>query len=101
MSPSALDGVIQRLWERARQVSELLQQMRAENDALRSRIGQLEESERRLQRQVEEGAAALRQAEAQLRQLQNSNGNSIFSKEEQEHIVATIKDLIQKLNSRL
>lgn len=99
--PSTLDGAIRRLWERARLVSELVQQLRSENAGFRSRVEQLESAERRLQQQLQEREEAVRRVESELQQIQNRNGDSIFSKEEQEHIVSTIKELIQKLDSRL
>ena len=91
---------IQELWSKARRVSELLLQLRGENGQLKSKIAELEQSER-------DGKARLEQREHELHKLKidyvqlQSNGSSIYSKEEKDELKTKIKELISKINSRL
>ena len=91
---------IQELWAKARQVSEVLLRMRTENAQLKSRNAELERSEREVQTRLEHREQELHKLRIDFVQLQ-SNGNSIYSKEEKEELKTKIKELISKINSRL
>lgn len=84
---------LQKLWEKARRLSEFLLRLREENQSLRRR---LEDMEKREQELVHE----LKGREQEMQRLQ-SNGTGIFTHEEKEALVGRIRDLIAKLNARL
>lgn len=91
---------IQDLWAKARRVSDLLLQVRAENTQLKTRNAELERSEREVRTRLEQRELELRSLKQEVVQLQ-SNGSSIYSKEEKEELKTRIKELISKINSRL
>ena len=91
---------IQELWTKARRVSDLLLQARAENTQLNTRNAELERSEREVKSRLEQREQELHKLRIELVQLQ-SNGNSIYSKEEKDELKTKIKELISKINSRL
>lgn len=95
-----LEVSLQKLWEKARTISELLINLKQENKALRGRVGDLEEIENHLKSQIQERERELERVRIELGKLQ-SNGNEVFSKEEKEALKVRIKDLIAKINSRL
>ena len=88
------------LWEKARSVSEVLLRLKSENKELQSRISSLEVQERRWTEELQRREHELEEVRKQLKQIQ-SNGNSLFSKEESEALKARLKELIVKINSRL
>ena len=91
---------IQMLWVKARRVSDLLLQVRAENHQLKTRSAELERSEREVKTRLEQREQELHKLRIEYVQLQ-SNGSSIYSKEEKEELRTKIKELISKSNSRL
>ena len=95
-----LAGSIQELWSKARRVSEMLLQVRGENAQLKSKNAELELSERESKARLEQREQELHKLRIEYVQLQ-SNGSSIFSKEEKDELKTKIKELISKINSRL
>lgn len=95
-----LEDSLQKLWEKARYVSETILRLKAENKELRERISSLEENERRALETLQRREQELEQVRAQVTQLQ-SNGQNLFSKEETEALKARAEELITKINSRL
>lgn len=91
---------IQDLWTKARRISDVLLQVRAENSQLKSRNAELERSEREVKTRLEQREQELHKLRIEYVQLQ-SNGSSIYSKEEKEELKTKIKELISKINSRL
>ena len=95
-----LEDALQKLWEKARSVSDTLLRLKAENKELRERIASLEEHGRRALEELQRRERELEQLRAQLVLLQ-SNGQNLFSKEETEALKARAEELITKINSRL
>jgi len=91
---------IQELWTKARRVSDALVRTRVENAQLKTKYAELERSEREVQTRLEQREQELHKLRIDYTQLQ-SNGNSIYSKEEKEELKTKIKELISKINSRL
>lgn len=88
-----LEASLQKLWEKSRRLSEILLQLKEENQSLRQRLADVEQKERRLTGELEG-------REKEILKLQ-SNGTGMFTHEEKEALVGKIRDLIAKLNSRL
>lgn len=84
---------LQKLWEKARRLSEFLLRLREENQSLRRRLEDLERREREL-------VTELKGREQEMQRLQ-SNGTGIFTHEEKEALAGRLRDLIAKLNARL
>ena len=95
-----LEDALQILWEKARRVSDVIIQLKTENKELRSRISGLELKERRSAEELQRREKELNEIRAELETAQ-SNGNSLFSKEELEVIRLRLKELIGKINSRV
>ncbi|HEY6952418.1 MAG TPA: hypothetical protein VI758_08410 [Bacteroidota bacterium] len=95
-----LAASIQDLWAKARRVSDMLLQVRAENARLKTRVAELEQSERDVRARLEQREQDLHKLKMEVVQLQ-SNGSSIYSKEEKDELKTKIKELISKINSRL
>jgi chromosome segregation ATPase len=95
-----LAASIQELWVKARRISESLLELRRENSGLNNKIAELERSERETKVRLEQREQELHKLKIDYLQLQ-SNGSSIYSKEEREELRTKIKDLISKINSRL
>jgi chromosome segregation ATPase len=95
-----LAASIQLLWAKARRVAELLVQVRGENTQLKSKVAELERTEREMKVSLEQREQELHKLRIEYLQLQ-SNGSSIYSKEEKEELKMKIKELILKINSRL
>jgi hypothetical protein len=91
---------IQELWTKARRVSDLLLQVRAENTQMQARNAELERSEREVKSRLEQREQELHKLRIEYVQLQ-SNGSSVYSKEEKDELKTKIKELISKINSRL
>jgi hypothetical protein len=91
---------IQDLWSRARRVSDLLLQERAENARMKAKLVELEQSERNALSRLEQREHELSRLRLEYAQLQ-TNGSSIYTKEEKEALQAKIKEMISKINSRL
>ena len=95
-----LAASIQDLWSKARQVSDLLLQVRSDNSQLKSKIAELEQGARELKTLLEQREQELHKLKLEYVQLQ-SNGSSDFSREEKEQLKTKVKELITKINSRL
>lgn len=88
-----VESSLQKLWEKARRLSEVLLRIQKENQALRRRVEELEGREKQL-------SGELQGQEQELLKLQ-SNGSGMFTHEEKEALASKIKDLIAKINARL
>lgn len=95
-----LELTLQRLWEKARRISEIIISLKEENKALRGRVEDFERVEQQLKGQLQERERELERIRVELGRMQ-SNGNEFFSKEEKEALKVRIKELIAKINSRL
>jgi anion-transporting ArsA/GET3 family ATPase len=95
-----LEESLQILWDKARRVSEVILKLKAENKELQSRISGLELSERRSMEELRRRENDLNEIRAELAKAQ-SNGSSLFSKEESEVLKSRLKELILKINSRV
>ena len=95
-----LEDALQALWDKARHVSDVLLRLKAENKELQSRILSLELQERRSTEELQHREHDLIEIRTQLTQAQ-SNGSSLFSKEESEVLKSRLKELIMKINSRV
>ena len=91
---------IQDLWSKARLVSDLLTQVRMDNSRLKTKIAELEQGARELKTLLEQREQELHKLKLEYVQLQ-TNGSSVFSKEEKEQLRTKVKELISKINSRL
>ena len=95
-----LESSLQVLWEKARQVSEFLAQLKEKNATLQGRVDELEQSERKLKQELqwrEKELEGLRQEAIRLQ----SNGSDLLTKAEKEALKSRIKELITKINSHL
>lgn len=88
-----IEASLQKLWEKAKRLSDLLLRLNEENKTLRRRVEELERKEQQIARD-------LSGKEQELLRLQ-SNGSGVFTHEEKEALVSRIKDLIAKINARL
>jgi hypothetical protein len=88
------------LWDKARLVSDELLRLKAKNKELQDRLSGLEVNDRRKEEELRRRAQELEEVRGQLAHAQ-SNGSSLFSKEESAALVSRVKDLILKINSRL
>lgn len=95
-----LEDILQKLWEKARLVSESIARLREENQALKGRVSELEHVERKLISELQKSDLELQRVRGDLLKLQ-SNGSEIYTKEEKEALKTRIKELIFKINSRL
>jgi len=95
-----LEESLQKLWDKARLVSDTIMRLKEENKELKDRIASLEATEGRLSTEMRERERDLDHVRAQLQHLQ-SNGSGLFSKHEQEELKSRLKELITKINSRL
>ncbi len=95
-----LEESLRVLWDKARHVSDALLHLKAENKELQGRLSSLELKERRWAEELQRRERDLEEVRNQLAQAQ-SNGKSLFSKEESEALKLRLKELIVKINSRL
>ena len=95
-----LESSLQLLWEKARRVSESLLQLKEANQALKKRVVELEDGERKLREELGGREGELERVRQELLRLQ-SNGSGGFSKEEKEELKTRIKELITKISARL
>jgi predicted nucleic acid-binding Zn-ribbon protein len=95
-----LEESLQSLWEKARLVSDLLLRLKTENKELQSKLSGLELKERRWTEEIRQREQEMEEVRARLAHAQ-SNGKSLFSKEESEALKSRLKELIVKINSRL
>jgi hypothetical protein len=95
-----LEETLSVLWEKARRVSDVLLRLKAENKELQDRISSLELQERRSGEELQRRERDLVEIREELSRVQ-SNGSSLFSKEESEILKTRLKELIFKINSRV
>jgi DNA repair exonuclease SbcCD ATPase subunit len=95
-----LEESLRVLWDKARHVSDVLLHLKAENKELQRRLSGLELKESRWAEELQRRERDLEEVRSQLAQTQ-SNGKSLFSKEESEALKLRLKELITKINSRL
>ena len=95
-----LEESLQSLWEKARRVSDVILRLKAENKELQSKLSSLELKERRWTEELRQREREIEEVRAQLAHAQ-SNGRSLFSKEESEALKSRLKELIVKINSRV
>ena len=100
MASESLGTSLQRLWDRARQISELVHRLRSENASLKHRLEEVEQSGRQLEKALGERTKELTEIRERLATVER-NGDNIFTKEEKEALATRIKELITKLNARL
>jgi len=91
---------LQRLWEKARAVSDLIVRLKNENKELRMQVESLKEQERLWGEERSACVQQLEQLRAQLNEMQNQ-GQALIAKEEKEELKAKIRELIAKINSHL
>ncbi len=95
-----LEASLEKLWEKARRVSDLLLRYKEENRVLKNRVKELEQLEAQLRSNLQERERELERVRAEVIRLQ-SNGSQMFTQEEKEVLRQRIKDLIGKINMRL
>jgi uncharacterized protein (DUF3084 family) len=95
-----LESSLQALWEKARQVSESLTQLKEKNTVLQGRVEELEQSERKLKQELQGREKEFERLKQEALRLQ-SNGSDLLTKEEKEALKSRIKELITKINSHL
>ena len=95
-----IEDSLQKLWEKARLVSDALLQCKKENKELRALLSSLELKERHSADELERRGREVEELRALLGHAQ-SNGNSLFSKEESEALRSRLTELIGRINSRL
>ncbi|MCI0706759.1 MAG: hypothetical protein L0Y80_04640 [Ignavibacteriae bacterium] len=95
-----LEVSLEKLWEKARRVSDLLLRFKEENQGLQGRIAELERAESQLRADLRSREQELERLSSELTRLQ-ANGSQLFSQDEKEALKAKIQDLISKINSRL
>lgn len=95
-----LEASLEKVWEKARRVSEVLLRFQEENRELKSRVQELERQEIQLKSDLRAREQELERIRAEMIRLQ-SNGSQMFSQEEKEALRQRIKDLIGKINMRL
>jgi len=88
-----LEASLQKLWEKARALSDILLRLKNDNESLRRRVEEMEQRELTMSKEL--------QGKDQELLKHQSNGSSMFTHEEKEAVVQKIKDLIEKINSRL
>jgi chromosome segregation ATPase len=95
-----IESSLQKLWERARRLSEVILQLRKENEQLRSTLAEHQDSEHSLSASMRRKEQELAGVQAELKKLQQ-NGSSFLNREEKEALTAKIKELISKIDARL
>ncbi len=95
-----LESSLEKLWEKARRVSDLLIRLKDENQGLKERVRSLEQLESQLKTDLRTRELEVERLRSEALRLQ-SNGSQAFSQEEKEALKARVKDLITKINARL
>ncbi|MBN1447200.1 MAG: hypothetical protein JXA28_04660 [Bacteroidetes bacterium] len=101
---SVIETVLQELWEKAQRAADLIRELRAENNALKHRLTELEAT-------VQEQQALLTQKDNKVKELQEKSGilASVdvgdgllyLSPDEREALERQIGDLISRINAHL
>jgi len=95
-----LEGAFRTLWDRVRKAAELIEHLKAENSALRSKTTQLEQRVADLKTELGEKVEALRVVTEHQQEVL-SHGNNLFSESEKEAVKSRIRELIGRINSHL
>ncbi len=95
-----LEASLEKLWEKARRVSEVLLRLQGENKDLRIRLREHEMQAAQLKDDLRTREHDLERMRSELLGLQ-SNGSQAFSREEKEELQQKIKELIAKINARV
>ena len=95
-----MEESLQKLWEKARLVSDVLLRLKSENKELRNRIESLESEERKSKDELQRRIREVEQLRLQLTEAQ-SNGRNLLLKEEIDALKTRLQELIAKINSRL
>ena len=95
-----LEASLEKLWEKARRVSDVLIRLQGENKELIARAREREQLESQLKSDLRARDQELERIRSEVLRLQ-SNGSQAFSRVEKEELQQRIKDLITKINSRL
>jgi chromosome segregation ATPase len=95
-----MEESLQKLWEKARLVSDSLIRLKSENKELRERIAGISSQEHQTTDELRKKLSELEQVRVQLGEAQ-SNGHNLLSKEETDALIIRLKELIVKINSRL
>ena len=95
-----MEESLQKLWEKARLVSDSLIRLKSENKELRDRIASLASQEHQATNELRSKLSEIEQIRVQLSEAQ-SNGHNLLSKEETDALKIRLKELIVKINSRL
>jgi len=95
-----LEASLEKLWEKARHVSDLLIRLKDENRDLKGRVRELEQLELQIKADLRTREQDLERLRSEVLRLQ-SNGSQAFTQEEKEALKVRVKDLLTKINSRL
>ena len=100
MDLNTLEVSLEKLWEKARRVSDLLLRFKEENQSLRGRVSELERLETQLRADLKSREQELQRLGSEINRLESS-GSQLVSENEKEALKAKIQELISKINSRL
>ena len=95
-----LEASLEKLWEKARRVSDVLLRIQGENKDLRIRLREYEMQAAHMKDDLRAREHEVERLRSELLGLQ-SNGSQAFSREEKEELQQRIKDLIAKINARV
>jgi len=95
-----LENVLRVLWEKVRLVSDALIKLREENRELKESISSLKLKEQEWLERIQQKEKEIEELRSKLEEMQ-SDGRTLLSKEEVEHLKLRLRDLIAKINSRL
>lgn len=95
-----IEESLQKLWEKAHAVSDMLVRLKNENKELRLQIESLREKDHLREAELQRRAQEVEQLRVQLAEIQ-AQGQALIAKEEQEELKAKLKELIAKINSHL
>ncbi|MCX7984661.1 MAG: hypothetical protein N3A63_07150 [Bacteroidetes bacterium] len=95
-----IEESLQRLWEKAHAVSEVVVRLKNENRELRVQNAALREQVQQRERELEVKIREIESLRAQIREVQY-NESALISKEEKEELKSKLRELIAKINSHL
>lgn len=95
-----LENTLRVLWEKARQVSDVILHLKEENRELRNKISSLELKEQQWVEELRKKETTIEELQSKLKQSE-SNGTALFTKEELEMLKLRLKEMIAKISSRL
>lgn len=99
---ASVEVALKHLWEKIRIATELISQLREQNELYRTQKEGFEQEVIRLRNALAQKDQELKQLKANHSALTNSiGGNNILTSEEKEALKARIKELIARINSHL